>query len=211
MQGWLAWPQVPAAVVERGRGLGGRASAPAEEGRPALQAVGGGRGRPTRLPFLKVGCRSSICARVVDFHWSELIWSKMIAGQPRPIPMFGTEPFDGCTSGNILMGSKSLTSLDSGLEVQRRWNRRLRRRLARRHPRRWLAAQWPGLCQVRPEQRAQLRGRLTVPALRWPRCAVSAQLRRDRRVPIEVLLAGACQPRAPRTNISHGLDREGVC
>ena len=63
---------------------------------------------------------------------------------------------------------------------------------------------WPGLCQVRPELGAQLRGRLTVPALRWPRCTVSAQLRRDRRVPIEVLLAGACQQRAPRTNISRG-------
>ena len=74
-----------------------------------------------------------------------------------------------------------------------------------------VAGRRPSLRQVRPELRAQLRGRLTVPALRWPRCTVSAQLRRDRRVPIEVLLAGACQPRAPRTNISHGLDREGVC
>ena len=70
-----------------------------------------------------------------------------------------------------------------------------------------VAGRRPGRCQVRPELRAQLRGRLTVPALRWPRCTVSAQLRRDRRVPIEVLLAGACQQRAPRTNISHGLDR----
>ena len=204
------WPQVPAAVAGRGRGLGW-ACERADGGRAALQAVGGGRGRPTRLPFLKVGCRSSICARVVDFHWSELIWSKMIAGQPRPIPMFGTEPFDGCTSGNILMGSKSLTSLDSGLGVQRRWNRRLRRRLARRHPRRWLAAQWPGLCQVRPEQRAQLRGRLTVPALRWPRCTVSAQLRRDRRVPIEVLLARACQQRARARTSATVFIGDGVC
>ena len=67
-----------------------------------------------------------------------------------------------------------------------------------------VAGRRPGLCQVRPELRAQLRGRLTVPALRWPRCTVSAQLRRDRRVPIEVLLAGACQPRAQRTNMSRG-------
>ena len=117
VRGWLVWPQVPAAVAGRGRGLGW-ACERADGGREG-GATGGGRGRKTRLPFLKVGCRSSICARVVDFHWSELIWSKMIAGQPRPIPMFGTEPFDGCTSGNILMGSKSLTSLDSGLEVQR--------------------------------------------------------------------------------------------
>ena len=70
-----------------------------------------------------------------------------------------------------------------------------------------VAGRRPSRRQVRPELRAQLRGRLTVPALRWPRCTVSAQLRRDRRVPIEVLLARACQQRAPRTNISRGLDR----
>ena len=52
-------------------------------------------------------------------HWSELIWSKMIAGHPRPIPVLLTEPSDGCWSGNILMRpSISGSSLDSGLEAR---------------------------------------------------------------------------------------------
>ena len=74
-----------------------------------------------------------------------------------------------------------------------------------------VAGRRPSLRQVRPELRAQLRGRLTVPALRWPRCTVSAQLRRDRRVPIEVLLARACQQRARARTSATVFIGDGVC
>ena len=55
------------------------------------------------LPFLTVGSRLSMVARVVDFHCSELIWLCTIAGAPPGFRTVFTDGSDGCIVGKVLI------------------------------------------------------------------------------------------------------------